>query len=248
MFMDSVYETFCDGDVFELEEFDIEDIRDVVNLCRRPVFMEGIAERLEKLGVHRAAWDTESVLTEVKQRYKQRIGKNCPRTIQEWIRGTMPGVTNRVNNYNLCYALGMDLRETADFFMKCYLTVPFNYKDKIDAIFFYCLHKQKSYAVIESMLKEADRFETVKVSATKTAEIGRRILDITDDDVFMQYLSAHCYNNEQQYQIARVKIIELIDRYNKDSMSELHADVMGFHYQDAMLNHMERRVVLPDEF
>lgn len=243
-----VYEPFCYGDIFDMEEFDIEDIRDVVNLCRRPVFAEGLAKRLDELGVHMTAQDTGLILKEVKQRYKNRIGVSCPRTIQEWVRGTIPGVTNRVNNYNLCYALEMNLEETADFFVKYYLTTPFNYKDKIDAIFFYCLYHQRPYAVIERMLKESEEFEAVKISGTKTAEIGRRILEIKDDDAFMQYLSVHCYNNEQQYQIARGKIIVLLDKYERSSAAGLHEDIMGFNYQDMMRSHMEKRMVLPDEF
>lgn len=245
---DIVYESFCYGDIFDLEEFDIEDIRNVVNLCRRPDFAEGLIRRLDELGVHMTVQDTELILKEIKQRYKDRIGVSCPRTIQEWIKGTVPGVTNRVNNYNLCYALKMNLKETADFFVKYYLTTPFNYKDKVDAIFFYCLYHQKPYAVIEKMLKEAEKFEAVSISSTKTAEIGRRILEIKDDDSFMQYLSAHCYNNEQQYQIAREKINALIDKHERNSIAGLHTEIMGFNYQDAMLNHMEKRTVLPDEF
>ena len=34
--------------------------------------------------------------------------ENCPRTVQEWCKGTTPDVTNRQNNYELCYALEMD--------------------------------------------------------------------------------------------------------------------------------------------
>lgn len=243
-----VYDTFCYDDIFDLDEFDIEDIRDIVSLCRRPAFAKGIAGRLNELGVHVEVQDTGLILKEIKQRYKNRIGVSCPRTIQEWVRGTVPGVTNRVNNYNLCYALEMNLKETADFFVKYYLTTPFNYKDKIDAIFFYCLYHQRPYAVIERMLKESEEFEAVKISGTKTAEIGRRILEIKDDDAFMQYLSVHCYNNEQQYQIARGKITALLDKYERSSAAGLHEDIMGFNYQDMMRSHMEKRMVLPDEF
>lgn len=244
----TLYESFCYDDIFDMEEFDIEDIRNVVDLCRRPDFAQGIVKRLDGLGVHMTAQDTELIVKEIKQRYKDRIGASCPRTIQEWIRGTVPGVTNRVNNYNLCYALKMDLKETADFFVKYYLTTPFNYKDKVDAVFFYCLYHRKPYAVIKGMLKEAETFEAVKISGTKTAEIGRRILEIEDDDAFMQYLSEHCYNNEQQYQAARGKITALLDKHERSGAAGLHEDIMGFNYQDAMRSHMEKRAVLPDDF
>lgn len=245
---DRAYEELCHGTIWDGDEFDSEDLQSVVDLGDRSDFVEGVARRLEQLGVDCAKDDTEVILAEVKRRYKERIGDNCPRTIQEWLRGTLPGVTNRVNNYNLCYALEMNIKETAEFFYKYYLTAPFYYKDKVDAIFFYCLHRQKPYLVIKKMLEEANGFEVAEQSGTKTLEIGRRIWEIEDDDAFMRYLSAHCYNNEQQYQAAREKIIALMDKHGKGNYAKLHFEVMGFSYQETKRNHEERQRILPDEF
>ena len=73
--------------------------------------------------------------------------------MQEWIKGTTPGVTNRRNHYDLCYALEMDFQQTAVFFQKHYLTMPFNVKSSVDAVFMYALYHKKSYSAVTERLK-----------------------------------------------------------------------------------------------
>lgn len=80
----------------------IEGIHRAIELEQRPVFLEGLSARLTALGIPCAPADTDTILNEVKCRYKDILGKSCPRTVQEWIRGTTPGVTNRLNNYGRC--------------------------------------------------------------------------------------------------------------------------------------------------
>ncbi len=192
--------------------------------------------------------DPEQMLREVKVRYRARTGETCPRTIQEWFRGTTPGVINRKNNYLLCYALEMNVQETEEFFCKYYLTVPFYCKDRTDAVFFYCLSHDRPYTVIKDMLDAAEHFEIQPESCTKTAQIGRTILDIEDDEHFLTYLSLHCYDRSQQYQRSRKRILSLLKRHQTHSAAELHQNVMGFHYQDAVLVKQKRRHDLPEEF
>lgn len=245
-YTDRLYEELCFGDTFDMQEFEIEELKKVICWDDCPVFIDGVVSRLNALGVRCNSEDTKLILKEVNQRYKERIGEICPRTIQDWIRGTYPSVNNRENNYNLCYALEMDLYETADFFRKYYLTNPFHYKDKTDAIFFYCLLHKKPYSVIKDMLEKSAKFSYAKSNHTKTMEIGRYIAQIDDEDEFINYLSVHCYDNELQYQVAREEIIELIDKHNIEKISELHKNVMGFHYQAT--SQMERLHELPKEF
>ena len=53
-------------------------------------------------------------------------------------------------------------------------------------------------------------------SHTQTSQISRFIIENDDDDKFMQYLSSHCYENEQQFQTARKKINEDIEKVKKN--------------------------------
>ena len=245
---DIIYEDLCYGDIFYDDEFDLDDIRIAVELDSRPIFVEGVISRLQHLGSNCGLSDTNAILAEIKQRYKERLGISCPRTVQEWIRGTTPGITERRNNYDLCYALDMGLQETAEFFLKYYLTIPFNYKDTTDAVFFYGLYHRKPYSVIVNLLDTAKSFEARDASQTETLQIGRHITEINSDDEFLDYLSQHCFNNEQQYQVARTLIKELVKKQQFGSVSELHDKVMGFRYQSIKRQKWKKNNELPRRF
>lgn len=231
-----VYDEFCYGDPFEIDEIDeyidIADIETAIKLNDRPIFLEGVVQRLSDMGLSFAVTDTDALIDEIKKRYKLRMGKACPRTVIEWFRGTPPGVTNRRNNYELCYALEMNLQETAEFFQKCYLTIPFNYKDASDAVFFYCLLKKRDYSVICSMLKAVDEMDETSGSDTETQMHARNILSISDDGEFLKYIAKHCYSDSQQYRTAKRRIAALVEEHQVSSLAQLHFDIVGFKYQE----------------
>ena len=236
------------ADVFFDDEFDIDDIQTALALDTRPVFLEGVISRLRTLGFDCDISETSLILTEIKRRYKTHLGITCPRTVQEWIRGTTPGVTERKNNYDLCYALEMNLQETAEFFLKHYLTLPFNYKDTTDAIYFYCLYHRHPYSVVKQLLDAASTFETQAASHTATLQIGRHITTIGSIDEFLVYLEHHCFNNEQQYQVARAKIQEFVSKHSYKSISDLHEQLMGFKYQEIKRQKWTKVHDLPKRF
>ena len=205
-----IYDITCFGEPLQAETPDdvTEGIKRAVELDSRPAFLEGLSERLIQLGVTCTASDTDVMLAEVKRRYKEILGISCPRTVREWIKGTTPGITNRRNNYNLCFALEMDFRQTAVFFQKHFLTMPFNAKSGVDAVFMYALYHKKPYSAVVEMLERSKGFVPQENARTSTSQIVLAILAADDDDKFLRYLSEHCYGNEQQFQLARA----IIDR------------------------------------
>lgn len=134
------------------------------------------------------------------------LGKSCPKAVQNWTRGVTPGFTNRLNNFDLCFALEMDFQQTAVFFQKYFLTIPFNCKSRVDAVFLYCLYHKKSYSVVAKMFADSEGFVPQENAHTATAQIFSAIVECDDDEKFLQYLSSHCYGNKQQFQLAREKI------------------------------------------
>jgi hypothetical protein len=220
-----IYDENCFGDPINPENAEdvASGITRAMELEARPVFLEGVSARLTQLGVACTADDVELILTEIKSRYKEILGFSCPRTVQEWIKGTTPGVTNRKNNYDLCYALEMDFQQTAVFFQKNYLTMPFNVKSKVDAVFMYALYYKKPYSEVIELLEKSKGFVSQENAHTSTSQILAMILDIDDDEKFLRYLSEHCYDNEQQFQLARsiitdeIKIVRtILLRYEAD--------------------------------
>ena len=208
---DILYEKLCYGEPIDAcsSKDVIDGIERAIELSDRPAFLEGLSERLTGLGTPCTVSDTEIMLSEVKRRFKDMLDKTCPKAVENWIRGGQTGLTNRRNNYDLCYALEMDFKQTSAFFIKNFLTIPFNSKSKDDAIYLYCIYHQKPYSTAAMMLDKANCFVTQENSHTQTSQISRFIFENDDDEKFMQYLSAHCYEKEQQFQVAR----ELINGY-----------------------------------
>ena len=217
-----LYNEICFG-----EPLNAESAEDVINgiekarkLENQSVFLEGLSARLNQLGISCTPKDTEIMLAEVKKRYKTLLGKNCPRTVQEWCRETVPSVTNRQNNYELCYALEMDFQQTSVFFQKNYLTLPFIVKSKTDAVFMYCLYYKKPYSAVIELLERSKGFVSQKNAHTSTNQIRMAILETDDDEKFLRYLSEHCYDNEQQFQVAREIIKSEIEIIKDEIMAK----------------------------
>jgi hypothetical protein len=138
----------------------IDGINKALELDSAPIFADGLAKRLTELGTLCTKDDTDIMLAEVKRRFKQLLGKDCPKAVTNWIKGTTPGVTNRCNQYDLCYALEMNDQQVHIFFEKYYLSIPFNVKSREDAVYFYCFVHQKPYSAVTKMLEASRRIRT----------------------------------------------------------------------------------------
>lgn len=242
-----IYDEVCFGEPVSPDSVEdvLAGIERALELDERPVFLEGLAERLTELGMPCSADDTDIMLPEVKQRFRTVLGKECPRAVQNWVRGTTPGLTNRENNYDLCWALEMDFKQTAVFFQKHFLTQPFNCKSRIDAVHLYCLYHSRPYSTVVDMLEIAAKFPLQEQAQTSTSQIFSAILEIDDDESFLKYTFSHCYTEEQQFQLARsiinaeIRLVkESVKRYReKDILSEDRlnsmtvTELLGYNYQ-----------------
>lgn len=259
---DLIFDDYCFKRIIfpENTEEMITGIENAILIENYPIFLEGIAERLTQLGIACSVNETELMLAEIKRRYKEILNKSCPRTVQEWIKGQIPGATSRKNHYELCYALEMDYHQTAVFFQKHFLTLPFNVKSKEDAVFLYCIFHKKPYTVAAQMLAEAKCYVPQENAHTATAQIMAAIMQQENDAAFLRYLSAHCYDNAQQYQLARNKIKaetelvkESVKKYQPDSIlspdrlnSATIAELLGYRYQSREKSESLRK--LPKRF
>jgi hypothetical protein len=236
---DIAFDNLCNHKISFVMDFtfDQKDLDYAEELGNRNTFLEGIVETLNKKGFKCESKDIEKITKEIEKRYKDKLGISCPRTVKEWIKGTDTSVNVRTNNFEVCLALDMNLEETCDFFVKSYLEIPFNFKDRVDMIFYYSLKNNLSdYSEIKEMLNKSANFDTTnEYVGLHTTEILRQINEITDNDEFMEYLKNHCYSKEQQYQRARNEIIKLIDKYKKEGngkgFTKLEDEVTGHVYQ-----------------
>ena len=196
-------------------------------------------------GVEAFTGDERDALLCVKKAFKEHLGKACPRTILEWLRGTPPSTKNRRNNFDLCMALGMDLNETAAFFRKYYQSEAFNFKNGIDAIYAYALWHKKSYAFVETSLRRLKTCDKRRAGETCTEEIAETIFEETDAGKFLSYMANHCYDREMFYGRARKEILDLMESCAARSHAELHERLMGFNFQSYEKEKVEKSQALP---
>ncbi len=196
-------------DDYELDTLSLT--QEVVDLNERKAFLEGVASYLGNY----CGTDTDGMLEEVRKRYAEN-GIELKKAVTGWFRKSdvSPSTDQayRRNLYDFCVAMGMDYQMTAEFFLKSFLTIPFNYKNKEDAVYFYCLKEKRPYSVIKQMLEMADGFTETNTDVGLTENIGLQILSIKSDEEFLRYLQSHCYDRKHQYATAKRKVADCIEK------------------------------------
>lgn len=207
MAMDKIYFE----DPTDWEDYLFDSTEYAMELDNRNPVLEGIVERLIQLGIQITCEDKKVITKELNNRYiAMGIEEGVPRAVKNWISGTPVNPAYRENLYNLCIALGMNTEQVRVFFLKNYMTIPFNYKDRTDAIYFYGISHDLPYLEILKLLNEneldedsnSDFFESTKM-------IGNYIAEIDDIEIFREYLRRYSYGKRKQYETASKSILEL---------------------------------------
>jgi len=193
-----------EDELFESTEYAME-------LDRRNPVLEGILDRLSVLGHAFAKEDKKGIIKELNKRYRAMgLEEGVPKAVKNWLEGVPVNPAYRENLYNLCLALEMNTEQVRIFFLKNYMTIPFNYKDRIDAIYFFGISHNLSYVEIEQLLKEFESVEDDNVEMTaNTKLIGNYIAEIDDIDIFREYLRNNSYSKKMQYETAAQSITDL---------------------------------------
>lgn len=247
---DGIFETlFYDEYLFE----DIDDLLDqevISEMEERNIFLEGLVERLEQLKVNIDFNDKKQIINEIRIRYKRHgIDWEKAKPVKNWINDDVkPSVGrngNKENLYNVCIALDMNIKETFYFFIKYYLTLPFNYKDRIDAIYYYSFLNNKDYQFIKNIITETENIKKVEFVNVHTNQMARQIGEIDNDEEFLKYLSQHCFDKQKQFLTAKDMIKSFIEDIGVKKASELHYRLFGFYEQREK---REKSEELPNEF
>ncbi len=250
---DLTYEAFeriFYGELFDENKDVLENIDFIIEMNSQNVFLEGITKRFDELNIEHGD-DHKTIISVLNDKFKSVLGKELPRTIKEWVKGTPPGVTNRINLYDVCFALEMNIQETAEFFIKHYLNIPFNYKNREDAIFFYCILNKKDYSTVNAFLQESSDFAEQNISVD-TIEIFKNIKSIKDDKKFIKYLKENCISKEHQYERARKIIKDLIEEVkeltNSKNDSDMLREIFNIDYQALKKEKLVLNKLMPSKF
>ena len=189
-------------------------------------FQDGIDSGIIKLGYDGAKDDVSAKVRFITEQFKKHdIDPVSTTTLKNWYTKATPGdnSASRPNVYKLCFALEMNAIETAEFFLKDYLTRPFNYKDTAEAVYYWCLLNGKSYTNAEKLIAEIKSAET-EIRADRdieTESLGNEISYIKDESELVNYLAEHRYGKSEQHTTATDMISELLERCYKTATLEM---------------------------
>ena len=195
----------------------------------------GIVNRLKELEINIDETEFNAIWKETEKLYKKSGIEPEPvrKVICNWIRNGKVSYKrdNRINMYNLCFALGLDIKQTEEFFDKRFFTIAFNYKDGIDAVYYYCIKNKKSYDCVKELLNIVKNNNVQSGDNYNTTFIKRQIDEIDDDDEFIDYLKSNCFSEEMQMQTARRIIHSIYEELGFKSVSKFLAELYGYNIQ-----------------
>lgn len=136
-------------------------------------------------------------------------------TLVNWLTKGMPSNTEsgRENVYRLCFALQMNCRQTAEFFLKAYLERPFNYKEIHEAVYFFCMNNGLTYSDAVRIISTIECCDVVEnpYADDITEQIGARLAGIKTEEELVRYLIKNRSGFNVQNLSATNKIEELIE-------------------------------------
>lgn len=220
-------------------------------------FEKGVIDRICNLGYKGNDDDVDSIVDFIMNKCEEHKVDLSKQTIKNWFDDINPKVPedkkngpptdseqSRPNVYKLCFALEMNDKETEEFFLKNYMCMPFNYKNTSEAVFYFCLHTNRSYETAVELLKKVNALEDNSASVEvfgETRALGIALSEILTEDDFINYIKVHKYNKEAQYFTATTMIKELLSKCKKiaaeeNKLRDFTADIETICGIDPLLN------------
>ena len=154
-------------------------------------------------------------------------------TIKNWLEnafsedndwtGPARNQAGRENVYKLCFSLGLNAKETGDFFLKAYLERPYNYKNIHEAVYFFCLNNGLTYNDAERIIA---KIESLPYSENPEAQditeaIGAELKEKITEDEVIRYIVENRSGFGEQNVTAKSHILELIEECQKLAEQEM---------------------------
>lgn len=195
---------------FETEELPGKE--DMEKLDPKAIFAEYALVHARRCGYEGDGSDAGGLASFVKDKCDEAaVGIERKKIIEDWLTKGILG-KSRENVYRLCFALQMDLRQTAEFFMKAYLERPFNYKDIRESVYFFCIRKGLSYTDAQRIIESVEAKPILENPNADhvTAVIGEHLHEIETEVDLIHYLTVNRSGFAKQNQAATQKVKELI--------------------------------------
>lgn len=178
------------------------------NECR---FRDKVQDRAVDLGY--TGTTNEELITFLVHRCRQAEVGLSRQTITNWIRQSAPTGSGRENVYRLCFALSMNERETAEFFLKAFLERPFQFKSVRECIYYYCLKNGLSFTHANALIERVEQSpaQPSPFPDDNTAKIGQEVTSFRSEERLVRYLLENRSGFETRNQTAIREIEDLLD-------------------------------------
>lgn len=132
-------------------------------------------------------------------------------TLKRWIEQAGPPwtVAGRKNVFKLCFAMGLNEFETAEFFCKCYLERPFNHRSIEENVYFFCLKNNLGLSDAQQLIDriKSETHENNTVLSTKY--IKEYVASEEEIESFFYFMITHRNSFDVPSETIRSKLYEL---------------------------------------
>ena len=162
-------------------------------------FNDALSQFISEHG-YDGADDAETKATFIKLKFSE-AGIPMPRDVKNWFAGTK--TIKRDTAFQICFAFGLDVNNTNDFFRKVYLERSFDCHTISEAVYYYCIRNGLSYnaalEIIAKMPKVKKGPINTKQEILYTGSIISFINGVKNADELIAYVTDHIeqfgYNN-----------------------------------------------------
>ena len=209
---------------YDFENEILPGVEYIKSLDELSLFTDGIKKRIVQLGYEADLEDKNKIVRFILNLCEDAGVKLNRPTVKNWfVSGNADSSEKgRKNIYKLCFALKMNTEQTIDFFLKCYLERPFNYKDIHEAVAFFCLNTGRSYSDLLRIVEQIEKIDYYDNPDAEdvTENIGRDIQKIADEKEFIDYIVENRSGFTKFNKTATENIDKLLKKCNK--LAEKH--------------------------
>ncbi|MEE1066194.1 MAG: hypothetical protein UH249_08695 [Acutalibacteraceae bacterium] len=177
-------------------------------------FTEKLLDQIKKSGYDADSDDAGQLTSYVLSCCKSEGISISRQNIINWLSGGTPvsSSAGRDNVYKLCFALGMNEKQTGEFFLKAYLERPYNYKNIAESVYYFCLKNGLGYSKATEILQKIEEIPLSGNDSTiETTElVGRAVDAIRDERDLIKYLAENRASFSKQNKTATEKINQLL--------------------------------------
>ena len=150
-------------------------------------------------------------------------------TIYNWLSGKKHprhSVDVREDVFRLCFALKFNEKQTSEFFVKCYLDRPFNYRNLKEVVYYFCLKNGRGFKTAKEIIMRIGDF-SVESPIQETRLIENELNRSNDTEAFIRYMITHRNSFDRPSHTIKTYLKRLFDECYEKACDE-HPEIFSY--------------------